>query len=158
MKSKTSFQVFFLKEHRKNSLKSIVFPWESVFTAIAKILQGHRTAQRAHCALCSKTPILGGLLIKDTLIHSPDLLVLAAYGEVAAGLVLHDPGQCGQCVQCGQGGQCGQGSNDCYNHQRYFQCVHQCYLTSILYYLARSLSSDSTQLIITWNSEHNLQR
>ena len=28
-----------------------------------------------------------------TLIHSPDLLVLAADGEVAAGLVLHDPGQ-----------------------------------------------------------------
>ena len=28
-----------------------------------------------------------------TLIHSPDLLVLAAYGEVAGGLVLHDPGQ-----------------------------------------------------------------
>ena len=81
-----------------------------------------------------------------TLIHSPDLLVLAADGEVAAGLVLHDPGQFGQ---CGQGGQCGPGSNDCYNHQRYFKCIHQCYLTSILYYLARSLSSDSTQLIIT---------
>ena len=27
MKSETSFQVFFLKEHRKNSLKNIVSPW-----------------------------------------------------------------------------------------------------------------------------------
>ena len=59
-----------------------------------------------------------------TLIHSPDLLVLAADGEVAAGLVLHDPGQCGQG---------GQDSIDLYNHQRYFQCFHQSYLTLILY-------------------------
>ena len=51
MKSETSFQVSFLKEHRKNSLKNIVFPQESVFTAIAKIPQGHLTAQTAHCAV-----------------------------------------------------------------------------------------------------------
>ena len=51
MKCETSFQIFFLKEHRKDSLKNIVFPWESVFTAIAKILHGHRTAQKAHCAV-----------------------------------------------------------------------------------------------------------
>ena len=51
MKSETSFKVFFLKEHRKNSLKYIVFPRESVFTAIAKIPQGHRTAHTAHYAL-----------------------------------------------------------------------------------------------------------
>ena len=52
MTSETSFTVFFLKEHRKNSLKNIVFPWEGVFTAIAEIPQGHRTIQTAHCA-CS---------------------------------------------------------------------------------------------------------
>ena len=51
MKSETSFQAVFRKEHRKNSLKNIVFPRESVFTAIAKILQGHLTAQRAQGAL-----------------------------------------------------------------------------------------------------------
>ena len=31
MKSETSFRVFFLKQHRKNSLKNIFFPSESVF-------------------------------------------------------------------------------------------------------------------------------
>ena len=51
MKSNTSFKVFFLKQYRKNSLKTIVFPWESVFTAIAIWLLGHRTTQNAHCAL-----------------------------------------------------------------------------------------------------------
>ena len=55
MKNETSFKVFFPKEHRKNSLKNIVFPWESVFTAIAKIPQGHRTAQTAHFgSICDK--------------------------------------------------------------------------------------------------------
>ena len=53
MKSETSFKDFFRKQQRKNSLKNIVFPWESVFTAIAKILQGHRTTQTAHCAVQS---------------------------------------------------------------------------------------------------------
>ena len=43
---RNKFSSFFLKEHRKNSLKNIV-----VFTAIAKIPQGHRTAQTAHCAM-----------------------------------------------------------------------------------------------------------
>ena len=50
MKSDTSFKVFFLKQYRKNSLKTIVFPWESVFMAIAIWLLGHRITQNAHCA------------------------------------------------------------------------------------------------------------
>ena len=45
--------VSFLKQHRKNSLKNIVFPWESVFMAIAIWLLGHRTTQNAHCAMAS---------------------------------------------------------------------------------------------------------
>ena len=51
MKNDTSFKVFFLKQYRQNSLKTIVFPWESVFTAIAIWQQGHRTTQNAHCAV-----------------------------------------------------------------------------------------------------------
>ena len=69
MKSKTSFQVFFLKEHRKNSLKSIVFPWESVFTATVFWLQGHRTTPNAHCALVDELHLENAL--DDLLLHPP---------------------------------------------------------------------------------------
>ena len=51
MKSETSFRVFFLKEHRKNSLKNIYFPSESVFLHFSFWPQGHRSTQNAHCAL-----------------------------------------------------------------------------------------------------------
>ena len=51
MKNKTSFKVFFLKQHTNNSLKNIVFPREKVFTAITKIPQSHRSAKTAHCAM-----------------------------------------------------------------------------------------------------------
>ena len=53
MKSKTSFRVFFLKQHRKNSLKNIFFPSESVFLDFSFWPQGHRTWQNAHCAMVS---------------------------------------------------------------------------------------------------------
>ena len=51
MKSETSFRVFFLKQHRKNSLKNIFFPSESVFLDFSFWPQGHRSSQNAHCAL-----------------------------------------------------------------------------------------------------------
>ena len=51
MKSEKSFRVFFLKQHRKNSLKNIFFPSESVFLDFSFWPQGHRTWQNAHCAL-----------------------------------------------------------------------------------------------------------
>ena len=51
MKSETSFRVFFLKQHRKSSLKNIFFPSESVFLDFSFWPQGHRTWQNAHCAL-----------------------------------------------------------------------------------------------------------
>ena len=51
MKSETSFRVFFLKQHRKNSLKNIFSPSESVFLDFSFWPQGHRTWQNAHCAL-----------------------------------------------------------------------------------------------------------
>ena len=51
MKSETSFRVFFLKQHRKNSLKNIFFPSESVFLDFSFWPQGHRTWQNAHCAV-----------------------------------------------------------------------------------------------------------
>ena len=51
MKIKTSFRVFFLKQHRKNSLKNIFFPSESVFLDFSFWPQGHRSTQNAHCAL-----------------------------------------------------------------------------------------------------------
>ena len=51
MKSETSFRVFFLKQHRKNSLKNIFFPSESVFLDFSFWPQGHRSTQNAHCAL-----------------------------------------------------------------------------------------------------------
>ena len=53
MKSETIFRVFFLKQHRKNSLKNIFFPSESVFLNFSFWPQGHRTTQNAHCALYS---------------------------------------------------------------------------------------------------------
>ena len=62
MKSETSFRVFFLKQHRKNSLKNIFFPSESVLLDFSFWPQGHRTWQNAHCALlqtatiCSSQP------------------------------------------------------------------------------------------------------
>ena len=51
MKSETSFRVFFLKQHRKNSLKNIFFPSESVFLDFSFWPQGHRSTQNAHCAM-----------------------------------------------------------------------------------------------------------
>ena len=51
MKSETSFRVFFLKQHRKNGLKNIFFPSESVFLDFSVWPQGHRTWQNAHCAV-----------------------------------------------------------------------------------------------------------
>ena len=51
MKSETSFRVFFLKQHRKNSLKNIFFPSESVFLDFSFWPQRHRSTQNAHCAL-----------------------------------------------------------------------------------------------------------
>ena len=51
MKSETSFRVFFLKQHRKNGLKNIFFPSESVFLDFSFWPQGHRSTQNAHCAL-----------------------------------------------------------------------------------------------------------
>ena len=51
MKSETSFRVFFLKQHRKNSLKNIFFPSESVFFDFSFWPQGHRSSQNAHCAV-----------------------------------------------------------------------------------------------------------
>ena len=59
MKSKTSFRVFFLKQHRKNSLKNIFFPSESVFLDFSFLPQGHRTWQNAHCALVTPQTGLG---------------------------------------------------------------------------------------------------
>ena len=70
MKSETSFQVFFLKEQRKNSLKNIVFPWESVFTAIGKILRGQRSTQTTHCAMWPKTMARSGTCL-DPSRHPP---------------------------------------------------------------------------------------
>ena len=58
MKSETSFRVFFLKQHRKNSLKNIFFPSENVFLDFSFWPQGHRTWQNAHCAV-----VTGDLLI-----------------------------------------------------------------------------------------------
>ena len=55
MKSETSFRVFFLKQHRKNSLKNIFFPSESVFLDFSFWPQGHRTWQNAHCAVVSES-------------------------------------------------------------------------------------------------------
>ena len=57
MKNKTSFRVFFLKQHRKNSLKNIFFPSESVFLDFSFWPQGHRTWQNAHCALLQTATI-----------------------------------------------------------------------------------------------------
>ena len=51
MKSETSFRVFFLKQHRKNSLKNICFPSENVFSGFSFWPQGHRTTQNTHCAM-----------------------------------------------------------------------------------------------------------
>ena len=51
MKSETSFRVFFLKQHRKNSLKNIFFLSESVFLDFSFWPQGHHSTQNAHCAL-----------------------------------------------------------------------------------------------------------
>ena len=51
MKSETSFRGFFLKQHRKNSLKNIFFPSGSVFLDFSFWPQGHRSTQNAHCAL-----------------------------------------------------------------------------------------------------------
>ena len=58
MKSETSFRVFFLKQHRKNSLKNIFFPSESVFLDFSFWPQGHRSTQNAYCALLSGSWIL----------------------------------------------------------------------------------------------------
>jgi len=57
MKSETSFRVFFLKQHRKNSLKNIFFPSESVFLDFSFWPQGHRTWQNAHCAVWSSSSL-----------------------------------------------------------------------------------------------------
>ena len=46
MKSETIFRVFFLKQHRKNSLKNIF-----VFLDFSFWPHGHRTTQNAHCAV-----------------------------------------------------------------------------------------------------------
>ena len=88
MKSQTSFQIFFLKEHSKNSLKNIVFPRESVFTTIAKIPQGLHTAQIEHCA-CSEAyfkdlvrlPVAGYLVSAVHALKGNDSHALRAAGR-----------------------------------------------------------------------------
>ena len=61
MKSETSFRVFFLKQHRKNGLKNIFFPSESVFLDFSFWPQGHRTWQNAHCAMVDNVASLVSL-------------------------------------------------------------------------------------------------
>ena len=64
MKSETSFRVFFLKQHRKNSLKYIFFPSESVFLDFSFWPQGHCTTQNAHCSLILSPPLFANRVIK----------------------------------------------------------------------------------------------
>ena len=120
MTSETSFQVFFLKEHRKNSLKNIVFPWESVFTAIAKIPQGLRTAQTAYCAMvhlstkdkvhlsvpwCNLLPCpilhLGAPVVcHDTYLPPPQCLFVCLYHGAISFNAFHGAGPSHHCTTC----------------------------------------------------------